>query len=87
LESIEAETKEFMLKRNAAGQAAGERENELLAGWRLRKAAEAENDNDADHVDDGESEALVPFDDSFGRLIINDLLLFQVLFFSMSCHP
>ncbi|KAJ9115549.1 hypothetical protein QFC24_006959 [Naganishia onofrii] len=53
LQSIEEETKEFMVKRNAAGKAEGERENELLAEWRERKAAEAENDTDADHVEDG----------------------------------
>lgn len=57
LQSIEEETKEFMVKRNAAGKAEGERENELLAEWRERKAAEAENDTGADHVEDGESAA------------------------------
>ena len=41
LSSIEAETKQFMTGRNAAGKAEGERENVLLQQWRERKAAEA----------------------------------------------
>lgn len=58
LDSIRAETEKFMVERNAAGKAEGERENGLLQEWRDRKAAEALEDTGALSVDDGMSDML-----------------------------
>ncbi|KAJ9102817.1 hypothetical protein QFC20_004924 [Naganishia adeliensis] len=53
LDSIRDETEKFMVERNAAGKAEGERENGLLQEWRDRKTAEAAEDMGALSVDDG----------------------------------
>lgn len=53
LDSIQPETQQFMIERNAAGKAEGERENILLQEWRDRQAAEAAHDTGSIGVEDG----------------------------------